>query len=192
MTARSDALARKAKDDALARIKAIVGERGWVAAGDATEPYLAETRGLFRGETDAVVRPASTEEVAQVVRACVAGGTAVLRYGNARDLVLGLEVVLPDGEIWHGLRRLRKDNTGYDLRNLFIGAEGTLGLITAAVLKLYPRPLDSATALVAVRDVHAAVELLARARGETGDAVSTFEIMNRYSLDIALKHVNGT
>jgi FAD/FMN-containing dehydrogenase len=267
------------KVDALGRIKAIVGERGWVADSAALEPYLAETRGLFRGAAAVVVRPGSTEEAARVVRACAdagvamvpqggntglsggavspagsviislarlnrirdvdpltytmtveagciladlqaaatqhdrlfplslaaegscqiggnlatnAGGTAVLRYGNARDLVLGLEVVLPDGQVWDGLRRLRKDNTGYDLKNLFMGSEGTLGLITAAVLKLFPRPLDSATALVAVRDVYAAAELLARARGETGDAVSTFELMNRTCLDMVLKHVPGT
>jgi FAD/FMN-containing dehydrogenase len=268
-----------ARSGALERIKAIVGERGWIADTAALEPYLAETRGLFRGQSDLVVRPGSTEEAARVVRACAeagiamvpqggntglcggavspagsviislarlnrirdvdpltytmtveagciladlqaaaaqhdrlfplslaaegscqiggnlatnAGGTAVLRYGNARDLVLGLEVVLPDGQVWDGLRRLRKDNTGYDLKNLFIGAEGTLGLITAAVLKLFPRPLDTATAFVAVRDVYAAAELLARARGETGDAVSTFELMNRTCLDMVLKHVAGT
>src|SRR3546814_20467287 len=85
-----------------------------------------------------------------------AGGTNVLKYGNARDLVLGLEVVLPDGRIWNGLRGLRKDNTGYDLKQLFIGAEGTLGIITAAVLKLFPRPAATATAFAAVRDVKAA------------------------------------
>jgi FAD/FMN-containing dehydrogenase len=267
-----------ARAAALDRIKQIVGARGWIADEAAMAPYLAETRGLFHGETDLVVRPGSTEEVAQVVRACAAagiamvpqggntglcggavahagsvvislarmnrirdidpltytmtveagciladlqaaaaqhdrlfplslaaegscqiggnlatnaGGTAVLRYGNARDLVLGLEVVLPDGQIWSALRRLRKDNTGYDLKQLFIGAEGTLGLITAAVLKLFPRPLDSATALVAVRDIYGAAELLARARGETGDAVSTFELLNRLSLDMVLKHLPG-
>jgi len=266
------------RTSALARIKAIVGARGWIADPDAMAPYLAETRGLFRGATELVVRPASTEEAAAVVRACAeaglamvpqggntglcggavahegsvvislarmnkiraidaldytmtveagciladlqaaalqherlfplslaaegscqiggnlatnAGGTAVLRYGNARDLVLGLEVVLPDGQVWNGLRGLRKDNTGYDLKQLFIGAEGTLGLITAAVLKLFPRPLDSATALVAVRDIYAAAELLARARGETGDAVTTFELMNRLSLDMVMKHLPG-
>jgi len=89
-----------------------------------------------------------------------AGGTNVLRYGNARSQVLGLEVVLPDGAIWNGLRGLRKDNTGYDLKHLFIGAEGTLGIITAAVLKLRPRPRATATAMIAVRDPAAAVELL--------------------------------
>ncbi|HVB49276.1 MAG TPA: FAD-binding oxidoreductase, partial [Burkholderiales bacterium] len=88
-----------------------------------------------------------------------AGGVNVLRYGNARDLVLGLEVVLPDGRVWNGLRGLRKDNTGYDLKQLFIGAEGTLGVITAAVLKLYPKPTASATAWIAVQNPRRAVEL---------------------------------
>ncbi|MFY7962430.1 MAG: FAD-binding oxidoreductase [Elsteraceae bacterium] len=118
-----------------------------------------------------------------------AGGTAVLRYGNTRDLVLGLEVVLPDGQIWEGLRRLRKDNTGYDLKHLFLGGEGTLGIITAVVLKLFPKPRQTATALVAVRDAHAATELLSRARGETGDAVTAFELMNRTSLAMVWKHL---
>ena len=86
-----------------------------------------------------------------------AGGTQVLRYGNARDLVLGLEVVLPDGQVMHGLRGLRKDNTGYDLRNLFIGSEGTLGVITAATLKLYPQPVAQCTALVGLADIQSAV-----------------------------------
>ncbi len=96
-----------------------------------------------------------------------AGGTAVLRYGNARELVLGLEVVLADGSIWDGLRSLRKDNTGFDLKHLFVGAEGTLGIITAAVLKLFPKPRDRRTAFAALRDVDAAIELLARDRAPT-------------------------
>jgi FAD/FMN-containing dehydrogenase len=98
-----------------------------------------------------------------------AGGVQVLRYGNARELTLGLEVVLADGRIWNGLRGLRKDNTGYDLKQLFIGAEGTLGLITAATLKLFPRPRVQATAWVAVPDPAAAVSLLGRLR----DAAAT-------------------
>jgi FAD/FMN-containing dehydrogenase len=121
-----------------------------------------------------------------------AGGVGVLRYGNARSLVLGLEVVLPSGAVWDGLRALRKDNTGYDLKQLFIGAEGTLGVITAAVLRLFPRPHDRATALVAVPEPAAAVALLARARDWTGDAVTAIELMSRFSVDLAVKHIPNT
>jgi len=120
-----------------------------------------------------------------------AGGTAVLRYGNARDLVLGLEVVLADGRVWDGLRRLRKDNTGYKLHQLFVGSEGTLGIITAAVLKLFPKPREVHTAMLAVRDPHAAVSLLEHLRGASGDSVTTFEYINRQSLELALAFVEG-
>jgi len=106
-----------------------------------------------------------------------AGGVNVLRYGNARAQCLGLEVVRPDGTIWHGLSRLRKDNTGYDLRDLFIGAEGTLGIITAAALKLAPRPARSGTAVMAVKSPAAALELLALAGKIAGDGVSAFELL---------------
>ncbi len=112
-----------------------------------------------------------------------AGGVNVLRYGNARDLCLGLEAVLPDGRIWQGLHRLRKDNTGYDLKNLLIGSEGTLAVITAAALKLYPRPADEGTALMVVRDPTAALRLLALARDHLGEGVSAFELMHRTGLD---------
>ena len=118
-----------------------------------------------------------------------AGGVQVLRYGNARDLALGLEVVLADGRIWNGLRALRKDNTGYDLKHLFIGAEGTLGLITAATLKLFPRPRVQATAWVAVPDPAAAVSLLGRLRDAAGDTVTAFEIVGRPALDLVLEHI---
>jgi FAD/FMN-containing dehydrogenase len=121
-----------------------------------------------------------------------AGGVNVLRYGNAREQVLGLEVVLPDGRVWDGLRALRKDNTGYDLKHLFIGAEGTLGIITAAVLKLYPLPRDVHTAFVALRDPAAAIELLARARGASGDRCTSFELIPRLTVDLVLRHVPGT
>jgi FAD/FMN-containing dehydrogenase len=121
-----------------------------------------------------------------------AGGIGVLRYGNARDLVLGLEVVLPDGRIWHGLRRLRKDNTGYDLKHLFIGAEGTLGIITAAVLKLFPQPRATATACIAVRDPTVAVALLAHLRAACGDTISGFEIISRSCLDLVFKQIPDT
>ncbi len=118
-----------------------------------------------------------------------AGGVQVLRYGNARDLTLGLEVVLADGRIWDGLRALRKDNTGYDLKHLFIGAEGTLGLITAATLKLFPRPRAHATAWVAVPDAAAAVRLLGRLRDAAGDQVTAFEMVGRSALELVLRHV---
>lgn len=121
-----------------------------------------------------------------------AGGINVLRYGNARDLVLGLEVVLPDGRIWNGLRSLRKDNSGYDLKHLFMGAEGTLGIITAAVLKLFPLPQAEATACVAVRDPAAAVALLSHLRASCGDRISAFEIISRSSLDLVFKHIPDT
>ena len=106
-----------------------------------------------------------------------AGGTQVLRYGNARDLVLGLEVVLPDGRVMHGLRGLRKDNTGYDLRNLFIGSEGTLGVITAATLKVYPLPVAQCTALVGLAGIHSAVSLLSVARKGFGPSLTGFELI---------------
>ncbi|MEJ8827345.1 FAD-binding oxidoreductase, partial [Variovorax humicola] len=106
-----------------------------------------------------------------------AGGTQVLRYGNARDLALGLEVVTPDGEIWNGLRGLRKDNTGYDLRDLYIGSEGTLGVITGATLKLYPMPAAQRTAILALASVDDAVRLLSRARKGFGPSLTAFEVM---------------
>lgn len=118
-----------------------------------------------------------------------AGGTNVLRYGMARDQVLGLEAVLPDGSVWDGLRGLRKDNTGYDLKQLFIGGEGTLGIITAAVLKLSPKPRDVKTAWVAVRDTEAALELLIRARMLSGDAVTAFELVSRRCVDFVLRNI---
>jgi FAD/FMN-containing dehydrogenase len=118
-----------------------------------------------------------------------AGGVQVLRYGNARELCLGLEVVLPDGRVWNGLRGLRKDNTGYDLKHLFIGAEGTLGLITAAVLKLFSRPRQVATAWASVASPDAAVALLIRLRGRIGGRITAFELVGRPALDLVLKNI---
>jgi len=244
------------------------------------EPYLREERGLHVGEAALVVRPASTEEVAAVVRLCAeagiaivpqggntglvsgsipfpgddaiilslsrmnrvraidpinytitveagvilanvqaeadkadrlfplslgaegtcqiggnlstnAGGIQVLRYGNARDLVLGLEVVLPDGQVWEGLRGLRKDNTGYDLKQLFVGGEGTLGIITAAVLKLFPKPRVVKTAFVALPDVPSVMALFAMARAASGDQLTAFELIPRIGLDFCIRHVPG-
>ena len=275
------AATRSATDDALARIREIVGPKGWLTDAEAMAPHLLDERKMFRGTARAVVRPASTEEVAAVVAACAgagiaivpqggntglvggsvpdegwdgivlslgrmnriraidpmnhtitveagciladiqaaadaaerlfplslgaegtcqiggnlstnAGGTGVLRYGNSRELTLGLEVVLPDGRVWDGLRGLRKDNTGYDLKQLFIGGEGTLGVITAAVLKLFPKPRARATALVALPDVDRAVPLLARMRAATGDQVTGFELMPRNAIELAIRHVPDT
>ena len=120
-----------------------------------------------------------------------AGGTAVLRYGMMRDLVLGLEVVLADGRMLAGLKSLRKDNTGYDVKSLFIGAEGTLGVITAASLKLFPRPADTATALVGIDSPQHALDLLALLRTAAGDQVTSFELMPRLAVELTVKHVPG-
>jgi FAD/FMN-containing dehydrogenase len=266
--------------DILDRIKAAVGPKGWSDDPAVLEPQLIDWRRRYRGRTPLLVRPASTTEVAEVVRLCAAarlpivpqggntslcggsipseggeeillslsrmngvrsidaanytitveagcilaqvqeaasqadrlfplslaaegtcqiggnlstnaGGIAVLRYGNARDLVLGLEVVLPDGQVWDGLRGLRKDNTGYDLKQLFLGAEGTLGIITAAVLKLFPKPIERVAAFVAVNDLTAAVDLLARCRAASGDAVTSFELLPRIGIDLGQKYIAG-
>ena len=120
-----------------------------------------------------------------------AGGTAVLRYGTTRDLVLGLEAVLPNGEIWNGLKRLRKDNTGYDLKQLLIGAEGTLGVVTAASLKLFPILPSRATAMVGLASPRAALDLLARAKEAAGGGVEAFELISRVGVDFALKNIAG-
>ncbi len=120
-----------------------------------------------------------------------AGGVNVLRYGNARELVLGLEVVLPDGRIWDGLRALRKDNTGYALKHLFVGAEGTLGIVTAATLKLFPKPAAWHTAFVALDSPGQALRLLAAMRRGTGDAVTACELLPRIALDLGFKHMPG-
>jgi FAD/FMN-containing dehydrogenase len=266
---------------ALERIKAAVGPRGWVSDPREQEPYLVEARRLWRGATRLVVRPASTAEVAAVVRVCAearlpivpqggntglvgggvppedgdnivlalgrmnricaidpvnfamtveagciladlqraaaeadrlfplslgaegscqiggnlstnAGGIAVLRYGNTRELTLGIEVVLPDGQVWDGLRGLRKDNTGYDLKQLFIGAEGTLGIITAATVKLFPKPREVETAFLGLTRVGDAMDLFARARTATADQLTAFELIPRAALELALIHVPGT
>lgn len=250
---------------ALKQLEQIVGETQ-VLTGEAMTPYLIDWRGRYRGEALAVVRPSSTEEVAAVVRVCVAhkipmvpsggntgmcggatpdesgralvvclarlnrvreidtdndtitveagcilqavqeaarvadrlfplslaaegsctiggnlstnaGGTQVLRYGNTRELALGLEVVTPQGEIWHGLRGLRKDNTGYDLRDLYIGSEGTLGIITAATLKLYPVPVAQRIAMLALNSLEDAIAMLSRARAGFGASLTGFEVM---------------
>jgi FAD/FMN-containing dehydrogenase len=269
-----------APSSAIERIAAVVGPQGLLTDPADIEAYAADWRGLHRGLTPAVVRPATVEEVAAVARICAethtpivpqggntgqcngavpragggdlivslgrlnrmigvdalnntvtvqagcvlaaiqqaaadadrlfplslgaeascqiggnlstnAGGSNVLRYGNTRDLVLGLEVVLPDGRIWNGLRGLRKDNTGYDLKHLFIGAEGTLGIITAAVLKLFPRPSATVTAWVALPSPHAALQLLCLLRQRSGDTLTAFECLSRRCLELVLHHIPG-
>ena len=243
-----------------------------VLTGELAAPYLTDWRGRFQGQAQAVVRPASTEEVAKVVKLCAlhrvpivpsggntslcgaatpdqsgqavvislarmnqvrsidtdndtmvveagcilqslqeaaraagrlfplslaaegsctiggnlatnAGGTQVLRYGNTRELTLGLEVVTAEGEIWHGLRGLRKDNTGYDLRDLYIGSEGTLGIITAAAMKLYPLPVAQRTAMLALNTLEDAVAFLSRARAGFGASLTGFEVMEGHVLE---------
>lgn len=120
-----------------------------------------------------------------------AGGINVLRYGMTRDLVLGLEVVLPDGRIWNGLRKLRKNNTGYDLKQLFLGSEGTLGIVTAACIKIFPKPTQVETAYLAVASAEAAIALYARARRDLSDLLSAFEILPRRGVDLAVEAVPG-
>src|SRR5438105_10174921 len=135
----------------------------------------------------------SSEGSAQIggVLATNAGGNNTVRYGNARDLVLGLEVVLPDGQVWNGLRRLHKDNTGYCLRQLFVGSEGTLGIITAAVLKLYPQPREVAVALCAVASPEAALELFNRLQQHDAAAIQAYEYMSGPGIELVLRHIPG-
>ncbi len=269
-----------ASAETLARMKAAVGPKGYLDDAADMAPYLVERRDLYKGRAAAVLKPASTAEVAALMRiahetgtpvvpqggntglvggqipfetgdevilslqrmnrilaldpanntltveagvtlaaaqaaaedadrlfplslasegscqiggnlATNAGGTAVLHYGNARDLVLGLEVVLADGRIWESLKGLRKDNTGYDLKQVFLGSEGTLGIITGAVLKLFPRPRAMATGFVAVPDVEAAVKLLRLADAATGGLVTSFELIPRIGIDFVVKHLPG-
>ena len=258
-----------------------VGENGLVTDPGEMAPHLEELRGRYRGAALALVKPASTAEVAEVIRLAAAakmpivpqggntglvggqvppehgrallvnlsrmnrvrsldpvdntitveagcllasvqaaaaeaerlfplslaaegscqiggnlstnaGGIHVLRYGNMRELVLGLEVVLPDGRVWDGLRRLRKDNTGYDLKQLFIGAEGTLGIITAAVLRLFPAPVQKATAFIGLTQVEHAMAILERARAVAGDQLDCVELMPRLGLEFTLRHIPDT
>ena len=261
-------------------IRAVVGKRGLLTDAADTAAYVEDWRRLYRGRTPAVIRPASTDELAQVVRLCAearapivpqggntsmvggatpaedgselvlslarlarirdidaldltmtieagvtlkaaqiaaaeagcllplsiasegsaqiggvlavnAGGNNTVRYGNARDLVLGLEVVLPDGTVWNGLRRLRKDNTGYCLRQLFVGSEGTLGIITAAVLKLAPQPREICVALCAVDSPEAALQLFGRFQSHDASVISAFELMSGQGTDFVLRNIDG-
>ncbi|MEO1250794.1 MAG: FAD-binding oxidoreductase [Pseudomonadota bacterium] len=154
---------------------------------------LAEAQAIAAGEERLFPLSIGAEGTCQIggVISTNAGGVNVLRYGNMRDLILGLEAVLPDGRIWNGLKRLRKDNTGYDLKQLFIGAEGTLGIVTAAVLKLFPSPRDKVTALAGVSGPDKAVALLSHAQGATGGAATSFELMNRLCVELSAAHIPG-
>jgi FAD/FMN-containing dehydrogenase len=233
------------------KLRTIVGDKGLILDDQGKHPYLTDWRENYLGSALGVVRPATTEQVAAVVKLCAAekvaivpqggntgmsgggtpheagreivlsltrmnrildidkvgytmtveagvvlktnaGGVQVLHYGNARNLVLGLEVVLPSGEIWNGLRALKKDNTGYDLRDLYLGAEGTLGIITKAILKLWPKPKDHATSWSAVPSPQAAVELLSGAYAASEDNVTSCELMGRQGIDLVLQHIPGT
>jgi FAD/FMN-containing dehydrogenase len=192
--------------DFLTHCRSLLGD-AWVLDTPADmAPFLTDWRGRFTGSALAVLRPASVDQVAELVRACAqwrvalvpqggntglvlgsvpdASGTAVLRYGNTRELCLGLEVVTPQGEVWSGLRGLRKDNTGYDLRDLFIGAEGTLGIITGAVLKLYPQPKASITALAALPSPAHALQLLNLMQDHCGSSLTGFELMSHFCLEL--------
>ncbi|TXN10191.1 FAD-binding oxidoreductase, partial [Methylobacterium sp. WL122] len=124
--------------------------------------------------------------------ACNSGGIAVLAYGNARDLVLGLEVVLADGRVWNGLKALRKNNAGYDLKHLFVGSEGTLGIITKAVLKLFPKPASRTVGFVGLPSVRVALDLFARLRKRADRDLTAFEFIPPVGLDMVLRHMPGT
>ena len=152
---------------------------------------LAQTHAAARSEHRLFPLSLGSEGTAQIGGnlSTNAGGTAVLRYGMMRDLVLGLEVVLADGRVLSGLKSLRKDNTGYDVKSLFIGAEGTLGVITAACLKLFPEPRDSATALVGIDSPAHALELLGRLRGSAGESLTAFELMPRIAVALTVEHI---
>ncbi len=168
------------------------------AAGDSLTAeagcVLAELRAAAGAENRLLPMSLASEGSATLggIVSTNAGGTAVLRYGMMRALVLGLEAVLPDGRVLNQLSGLRKDNTGYDLKQLFIGAEGTLGIVTAATLRLFPRPAVTATALAALPSPADALALLSRLRASLGDAVTTFELIPRIALEFVCRHVAGT
>jgi FAD/FMN-containing dehydrogenase len=264
--------------DTLSELKSVLGPKGWSEDADEIAVKSRDWRGRWQGETPVLLKPSTTEEVAEAVAICArasiaitpqggntglvggavpqgevllslsrmnkvreidtandsitveagsiletiqniaaengrlfplslgsqgsasigglistnAGGVHVLRYGMMRDLVLGLEAVLPDGRIWNGLRGLRKDNSGYDLKQLLIGAEGTLGIVTAATLKLFPRPAETTVAFAGIPSPAAAVELLGLAKSTSGGALSALELIPRNALQMVLDHIPGS
>jgi FAD/FMN-containing dehydrogenase len=281
VTAHRKDLAAASHEAALQRMAGIVGRAHALSAPDLQQPYLEELRGRYVGRAALVLRPGSTQEVAQIlsiandariaivpqsgntglvggqtpstdgtqvvlslsrlkgiraldasgstmiveagvtlaeaqaaaagidllfplslasqgscqiggILATNAGGVGVLAYGNARALALGVEVVMADGQVWDGLRTLKKDNTGYDLRDLFIGSEGTLGVITAAALKLFPRPAETAVALVAMNDIADVARFFRLAERSAHGRLTAFEFMSRLTVDLVLKHSPGT
>ena len=155
---------------------------------------LATAQGVAEGAGRLFPLSLASEGSCQIggVLATNAGGMSVLSYGSARDLTLGLEVVLADGSLWNGLRRLRKDNSGYDLKDLFIGSEGTLGIITAAVLRLFPQPAGKATAFAGTNSVENAVSFFSRVFGCAGPSLVAFELMSRLGMEFVLRHGAGT
>jgi FAD/FMN-containing dehydrogenase len=181
------------------RLRDLLGSTGIISEPAEISPYLSAERDLYQGTAACVVLPRTTEEFAELVRLCRAegyavvpqggntGGLAVLRYGTAGELALGLEVVLPSGDILDCLTPLRKDNTGYDLKSLFLGAEGTLGIITAAVLKLFPAPTEHQTAWLALPDTESVCRLLALARTLSSDT----EYISQASLQLVSEHIDG-
>ena len=175
----------------MTRIRAIDAEDMTLTA-EAGVPWAAAQQ-VAAGAGCLLPLSISSEGSAQVggILSANAGGNTTIRYGNARDLVLGLEAVLPDGTIWHGLRALRKDNTGYNLRNLLVGAEGTLGVITAAVLRLAPALKQRATALCALPSAEAATALFRRVRAEDGAALQAFEYISGLGMELVAQHIQG-
>lgn len=173
-------------------VRAVDGEGGTMILGAGVT--LAEAQRVARDAGWLFPLSLASEGSCQIggVLATNAGGVQVLSYGNARNLALGLEVVLANGEVWDGLRTLKKDNTGYDLRDLFIGSEGTLGIITAAALKLSPAPAEQATALAALRSPHDALKLLRLAQAAAHSSLTAFEFWSRLAMQFALDHVAGT
>ena len=265
--------------DTIARLKDMLGPKGWTDDPSEIAPHLKEWRGKYQGASSLLLKPDTTEQVSKILALCNetrtpivpqggntglvggqipfhdeiilslsrmnrirdvdapgmnmiaeagatlaavqdaaakadrlfplsiasegsatmggnvstnAGGVHVLHYGNTRDLVLGVEAVLADGRVLNMLRTLRKDNTGYDLKHLFIGAEGTLGIVTAVALKLFSRPAERVTAFVALRDPQAAIDLLSRLQAATGGMMSAFELMPRLGLEFVLAHMPQT
>ncbi len=178
--------------DRLTRIEAVDPQGNTLLCGAGT--ILAEVQGAAEAVDRFFPLSLASQGSARIggLISTNAGGTGVLVYGNMREQVLGLEVVLPDGEIWNGLRALRKDNTGYDLKHLFIGAEGTLGVVTRAVLKLRPRPAARDVALVGVANPAAAVALLARVRATMGEAITAFELIPQIGIELVTRHMAGT